>query len=94
MLLPFFMALAAPLRSRVARGLAYGPGLRRTIEVHAPDGADGEAPVVVVFKPCDRRAGQLLARRGLVVVVAGSPPSVTGRTNLLRVHRLGEPAAG
>jgi len=30
----------------------------------------------------------------LVVVVAGSPPSVTGRTNLLRVHRLGEPAAG
>ncbi len=30
----------------------------------------------------------------LVVVVAGSPPSVAGRTNLLRVHRLGEPAAG
>jgi pyruvate kinase len=30
----------------------------------------------------------------LVVVVGGSPPSVAGRTNLLRVHRLGEPAAG
>jgi len=30
----------------------------------------------------------------LVVVVAGSPPSVAGRTNLLRVHRLGEAAAG
>ena len=35
------------------------------------------------------------ARPGdLVVVVAGSPPGVAGRTNLLRVHRLGEPAAG
>ena len=71
MLLPLFMTFAAPLRSRVARGLAYGPGARRTIEVHAPLGADGEAPVVVVFKPCDRRAGQLLATRGLVVVIAG-----------------------
>jgi pyruvate kinase len=29
----------------------------------------------------------------LVVVVAGSPPSTPGSTNMLRVHRLGEPAA-
>ncbi|MGZ3313359.1 MAG: alpha/beta hydrolase, partial [Caulobacteraceae bacterium] len=71
MLLPFFMALAAPLRSRVARGLAYGPAAGQTIEVHAPVGADGEAPVVVMFKPCDRRAGQILAAHGLVIVVAG-----------------------
>jgi len=71
MLLPLFMTFAAPLRSRVVRGLAYGPGARRTIEVHAPLGADGEAPVVVVFKPCDRRSGQILAAHGLVVVVAG-----------------------
>jgi acetyl esterase/lipase len=71
MVLPLFLALAAPLRSRVARGLTYGPGARQTIEVHAPMGADGEAPVVVMFKPCDRRAGQILAAHGLVVVVAG-----------------------
>jgi acetyl esterase/lipase len=70
MLVPFFMALAAPLQSRVARGLTYGPGAHRTIEVHAPVGADGEAPVVVVFKPCDRRAGRILSARGLVVVIA------------------------
>jgi len=71
MLLPFLLSLAAPLRSRAARGLACGPGARRTIEVHAPLGADGEAPVVVMFKPCDRLSGQILAARGLVVVVAG-----------------------
>jgi poly(3-hydroxybutyrate) depolymerase len=71
MLLPLLMALAAPIRSRAARGLAYGPGARQTVEVHAPVGADGEAPVVVMFKPCDRRAGQILAAHGLVVVVAG-----------------------
>ena len=71
MLLPLLMALAAPIRSRAARGLSYGPGARHTIEVHAPVGADGEAPVVVMFKPCDRRAGQILAAHGLVVMVAG-----------------------
>jgi acetyl esterase/lipase len=71
MLLPFLMALAGPIRSRTARGLAYGPCARHTIEVHAPDGADGEAPVVVMFKPCDRHAAQILAAHGLVAVVAG-----------------------
>ena len=30
----------------------------------------------------------------LVVVVAGSPPSTPGSTNMLRVHRLGEPTEG
>jgi pyruvate kinase len=29
----------------------------------------------------------------LVVIVAGSPPSTPGSTNMLRVHRLGDPAA-
>jgi len=71
MVLPFLLALAAPLRSRATRGLAYGPEPRQTIEVHAPAGADGEAPVVVMFQPCDRRAGRILAARGLVVIVAG-----------------------
>lgn len=71
MLLSLLMALAAPIRSRAARGLTYGPDARQTIEVHAPDGADGEVPVLVVFKPCGRRAGQILAAHGLVVMVAG-----------------------
>lgn len=71
MVLPFLLALAAPLRSRSSRGLVYGPHAHQTIEVHAPVGADGEAPVVVMFKPCDRRAGRILAARGLVVMVAG-----------------------
>lgn len=31
-----------------------------------------------------------LERGDLIVVVAGSPPGVTGSTNLIRVHRLGE----
>jgi pyruvate kinase len=30
----------------------------------------------------------------VIVVVAGSPPSTPGSTNMLRVHRLGDPAAG
>jgi pyruvate kinase len=30
----------------------------------------------------------------LVVIVAGSPPSTPGSTNMLRVHRLGDPATG
>ncbi|HEY4030967.1 MAG TPA: hypothetical protein VGM25_11530 [Caulobacteraceae bacterium] len=59
------------MRSRAVRGLACGPGPRQTIEVHAPVGADGEAPVVVIFQPCDRRSGQILAARGLVAVVVG-----------------------
>jgi acetyl esterase/lipase len=71
MLLPMLMALAAPLQHRMARGLACGPGARQTIEVHTPAGADGEAPVVVMFNPGERLAGQILAARGLVVVVAG-----------------------
>jgi pyruvate kinase len=29
----------------------------------------------------------------LVVIVAGSPPGTPGSTNMLRVHRLGQPAA-
>jgi acetyl esterase/lipase len=71
MVLPLLLALAAPLRSHTVRGLTYGPEARQTIEVHAPAGADGEAPVVVMFKPCDRRSGRILAARGLVVIVAG-----------------------
>jgi acetyl esterase/lipase len=78
MLIPLLMALAAPIRSRAARGLTYGPDAWQTIEVHAPDGADGEAPVLVVFKPCDRRAGQILAAHGLVVMVAGRAAGWTG----------------
>ena len=57
------------------------------------DGA-GRAQLVVDLPLLeDARAGG--GRPGdLVVVVAGSPPSVAGRTNLLRVRRIGEAAAG
>lgn len=82
MVLPFLMALVAPIRSRAARGLTYGPDARQTVEVHAPDGADGEAPVVVMFKPCDGRAGQILSAHGLVVVVAGRSGGWVGRAAL------------
>jgi acetyl esterase/lipase len=78
MLLPLLMALVAPIRSRAARGLTYGPDARQDVEVHAPDGADGEAPVMVVFKPCDPRAGQIFAAHGLVVMVAGRSGGWTG----------------
>lgn len=78
MVIPFLMALVAPIRSRAARGLTYGPDTGQTVEVHAPDGADGEAPVLVVFKPCDRRAGQIFAAHGLVVMVAGRDAGWTG----------------
>jgi pyruvate kinase len=29
----------------------------------------------------------------VIVVIGGSPPSTPGSTNMLRVHRLGDPAA-
>jgi hypothetical protein len=76
MLLSLFMGLASRLRSRTVGGLAYGRETRQTAEVHAPVGADGEAPVVVVLRPPSaglseaRFLGRLLAARGLVAVVA------------------------
>jgi acetyl esterase/lipase len=72
MILSLLQALMAPIRSQARRGLSYGQKPHQTIEVHAPSGADGEAPVVVMFEPCDRRAGQLLASRGLVAAVVGA----------------------
>ena len=82
MLLSLLLAVAAPIRSRVARGLAYGAEARQTIEVHAPEGADGEAPVMVMFKPCDRRAGRILAARGMVAMVAGLGADCAGQIAL------------
>jgi hypothetical protein len=74
MLLSLLLGLGSQIRSRTVRGLTYGPKAHQTIEVHAPIGADGEAPVVVVLRPPavgafrGRRFGRLLAARGLVIV--------------------------
>ncbi len=66
----------ASVRSRYVRGLTYGP--RRPLGLHAPMGADGEAPVVVILpsavQGCWRRRraraaiGRVLASRGFVAL--------------------------
>ena len=74
MLLSLLLGLGSQIRSRTVRGLTYGPEARQTVEVVAPVGADGEAPVVVALRPPavgafeGRRFGRLLAARGLVIV--------------------------
>ena len=35
-----------------------------------------------------------VSRGDLVVIVAGSPPGIPGSTNAMRVHRIGDAAAG
>lgn len=59
---------------RVARGLAYGPGARRRMDVYAPGGA-GPHPVLVVFdRPAGRgRLALGMARRGFVAVAPDYP---------------------
>lgn len=63
----------------VARGVAYGAGPRQQLDVYAPRGAKGEAPVAVFFYggswDSGRRqdynwVGRALASRGFVTVVA------------------------
>lgn len=67
-LLSFLMALGASARIRLTRGLAYGGEAEARLDVYAPVGADGEAPVVVAMTGVGR-VGQALASRGFVVVV-------------------------
>jgi len=65
--------------SQLARGEAYGAGARQRLDVYAPRGASGEAPVAVFFYggswDSGRRqdynwVGRALASRGFVTVVA------------------------
>ncbi|WP_296459295.1 alpha/beta hydrolase [Phenylobacterium sp.] len=65
--------------SHVARGVAYGAGPRQRLDVYAPRGADGGAPVAVFFYggswDSGRRqdynwVGRALASRGFVTVIA------------------------
>jgi acetyl esterase/lipase len=78
MVLSFLLAMGASIRARTTRGLAYGSQDRQALDVYAPVGADGEAPVVVFAHsawprlPSRRHfalAGQMLASRGLVTVI-------------------------
>jgi acetyl esterase/lipase len=78
MLLSFLMAMGAAARATVKRGLAYGPGASGKLDVYAPVGADGEAPVVVFAhsgwpRLADKKhfavVGQMLASRGFVTVI-------------------------
>lgn len=76
MLLSLLLGLRSEIRSRTVRGLVYGPGSHHAAEVHAPLGADGESPVVVVLRPRGvsvrkgRSLGRIFAARGLVAAVA------------------------
>lgn len=67
-------------RRRVAEGIAYGDGPRRTLDVYAPDPVPGAGPApVVVFlygggwkdggKAMYRFVGGALAQRGAIVVI-------------------------
>jgi acetyl esterase/lipase len=78
MLLSFLMAMGASARATVKRGLAYAPGDTGKLDVYAPVGADGEAPVVVFSHSgwpnlADKKhfavIGQILASRGFVTVI-------------------------
>jgi acetyl esterase/lipase len=78
MLLSFLMAMVASIRATVTRGLAYGPGATGKLDVYAPVGADGEAPVVVFAhsgwpRLADKKhfamIGHMLASRGFVTVI-------------------------
>ena len=84
--LSLVMAMASVTRSHTIRRLAYGQEEAREIEVHAPVGADGEAPTVVVLRPPGVRrqqgwrSGKILAGRGLLAVVA----AVGGESDALK----------
>jgi acetyl esterase/lipase len=78
MLLSFLMAMGASVRATITRGIAYGPGATGKLDIYAPVGADGEAPVVVFAHSGwptlpDKKhfavIGQMLASRGFVTLI-------------------------
>jgi acetyl esterase/lipase len=78
MLLSFFMAFGTSVRARAHRNVVFGSGKGDRLDVYAPVGADGEAPVVVFAhsgwpSTPDRRRfaviGNILASRGFVTVI-------------------------
>jgi acetyl esterase/lipase len=78
MLLSFLMAMGASARATVRRDVVYGPGATGKLDVYAPVGADGEAPVVVFAhsgwpKLADKKhfamVGAMLASRGFVTLI-------------------------
>lgn len=78
MLLSFLMAMGASARATIKRGVVYAPGATGKLDVYAPVGADGEAPVVLFAhsgwpKLADKKhfavIGQILASRGFVTVI-------------------------
>jgi pyruvate kinase len=71
----------------VRRGLALSWGVETFLSPTVRHTDEMVAAVQDALLATGRRRGDL------VVVVAGSPPSTPGSTNMLRVHRLGEPAA-
>ena len=78
MLLSFLVAMGAAVRARTTRGLIYAAAPGAKLDLYAPLGADGEAPVVV-FAPSRRLpgpqrhlfrfVGQALASCGFVTVI-------------------------
>ena len=84
MVFSFIAGGRTSVRSRRVRGLTYGP--RRPLSLHAPVGADGEAPVVVILPSAvqgfwRRRdgvaVGRVLASRGFVALALGFDPAAS-----------------
>ncbi len=76
MFLSFLMAFGAAVRARTTRGVAYTPMSGARLDIYAPAGADGDAPVVVFGPDADRATrhpfrfvGQRLASRGFLAVM-------------------------
>jgi len=78
MLLSFLMAMGAAVRARTTRGLTYAAAAGAKLDLYAPVGADGEAPVVVFAhftrmsggrRHLFRFVGQTLALRGFVTAI-------------------------
>jgi acetyl esterase/lipase len=83
MLLSLLMAMGAAVRARTTRGLTYAAAPGAKLDLYAPVGADGEAPVVVFAhftrmsggrRHLFRFVGQTLALRGFVTAI----PDVRG----------------
>ena len=88
MLFSFVVAMGASVRSQTTRDLSYGDEARQRLDLYAPIGADGEAPVVVFAHSAWQRLhsrrhferlGRMLASRGLIAVIPDFQVSPDGR---------------